>query len=93
MPRTTEITLDGATYVIRAFNIGELEEIAEAGNSAWKVLKVALRRAQPPVADPNIIEPTPAELTQAFGAIMKLAGLEDVKAGPQLVAGTDTAAP
>lgn len=89
MPRTAEITIDETVYTIRAFNIGELEEIQEAGNSAWKVLQVALRRATPEIVNPRLLEPTPKQITEAFKTIMKLAGLEEVKTGPQLVPGVD----
>lgn len=84
MPRTATITLDGVEYTIRAFNIGQLEAIAAAGNNAWTVLRTALERADPKVVDPNLIEPTPPELEAAFKTIMKLAGLKEPEASPLL---------
>lgn len=83
MARTAKIVLDGTEYVIRAFNIGELEKINQGGNDAWVVLKTALMRAEPKVVDPNAIEPTPAELQVAFETIMTLAGLQKPEASPQ----------
>lgn len=82
MARTAQIILDGATYTIRAFNIGELETIGKAGNDAWVVLKTALKRADPKVENADLIEPTPAELTAAFSTIMQLAGLQKPDASP-----------
>lgn len=80
MGRTTTITLDGITYTVRAFNIGELERIQTAQANAWSVLKIALERADPKIEDPNVIEPTPSELEDAFKKILDLAGL---KSDPQ----------
>lgn len=83
MARTAEITLDGTTYTIRAFNIGELEIIQKSGGDAWTVLRTALRRAEPKAPDANLIEPTPTELETAFATIMTLAGLKrDAPASP-----------
>jgi len=83
MARTATIKLDDVEYVIRAFNIGELETIQRAGNDAWTVLKTALRRADPKVEQPDLIEPTPAELEAAFNTIMVLAGLQKPDPSPQ----------
>lgn len=83
MARTAKITLDGMEFVIRAFNIGELEKINQAGNDAWVVLRMALLRAEPKVPDPNALEPTPDELKEAFATIMTLAGLQKPEASPQ----------
>lgn len=82
MARTATITLDGANYVIRAFNIGELEAIGKAGNDAWIVLKTALKRAEPKVENADLIEPTPDELLVAFRIIMELAGMQKPDAPP-----------
>jgi hypothetical protein len=76
MARTAEIVLDGQTYTIRAFNIGELEIIQKANNDVWIVLRTALRRAEPKVANVDELEPTSDELTAAFRTIMELAGFK-----------------
>lgn len=84
MSRTATITLDGTSYEIRPFNIGELEAIQRAGSDAWVVLKTALKRAVPKVENADLIEPTPTELTEAFSTIMTLAGLQKPDASPQV---------
>ena len=82
MARTAQITLDGVDYLIKAFNIGELETIQRAGSDAWVVLKTALKRAEPKVENADLIEPTPAELEAAFNTIMVLAGLQKPDQSP-----------
>ena len=92
MARTAFIVLDGVKYEIRAFNIGELEKIQQAGNDAWTVLKTALLRAEPKVTDPSLIEPTPAELKEAFEVIMTLAGLQKPDESPPVTEPTEAPA-
>ncbi len=89
MARTAKIVLDGKDYEVHAFNIGELERITLQGNNAWLVLRIALERAEPKVSDPNMLEPTPDEVRQAFAILMKLAGLEQTAANPPQTAGED----
>jgi hypothetical protein len=78
--RTAEITLDGETYKVHAFNVGELERIV--GGSAWTVVQVALERGVPPVAAEEFmkLEPTLPELNAAAQTLMRLAGMDPLPA-------------
>lgn len=81
MATTARITLDGKEYTLRAFNIGELEEVADLVQSEkphklpFAILRVAMRRAEPRVEDVNALEITAAELNKAIETIQGLAGL------------------
>lgn len=80
------VTLGGVSYAVRRFNIaqrrdlsllfarrtaeGEDANLADAADAVYDVLAIALRRADPPVADLNEIEATQAEIAEAFEKIM-----------------------
>lgn len=83
--RTAKIMLGGQEYVVHAFNIGELEQMAAIFASdivpntsrSFAILKLALLRAEPKVADVDAIEPDNLdEVIAASKVIMELAGLK-----------------
>lgn len=84
MARTAKITLGEQEYTIRAFNLGELEEIGELietasdrkGKVSFEIIKMALRRADPKVDDAGTIEATMDQVSEAATAILELAGLK-----------------
>lgn len=82
MPKTFTITLGGDGYVCHRFNIGELEKIADLTDSlkpataGFAILKLALARATPPVADPDSLEASADEINRAITLIMVSAGLK-----------------
>src|SRR5882672_2617566 len=88
--RTATITLDGESYTVHAFNIDELEQLAgiisddnvQASARAFLILKLALLRAEPKVADVGSLEATLDEVMEAAKAITDLAGLK-AAANPQ----------
>lgn len=89
MSKTAKVTLAGIEYTVHAFNIGELEEIAELvggnatpGRVSFQVLKIALRRAEPKIEDPNAIEAEPEEIKAAFDGVLELAGLKQATENP-----------
>ncbi len=81
MARTTNITLDGVMYTVRAFNIDQIERAVSAFDSKTKatvplaVLRIAMERAEPQVALADL-EPKMEEITAAFQTIMELAGIQ-----------------
>ena len=82
MARTAEIILDGKMFVVRAFNIDQLER-AMTSQKGFDVLRIALERSEPPIerADVEQLEPTLDEIRPALEAVMRLSGLE-VQPGP-----------
>ena len=78
MPKTAVITLGETDYTIPAFDIGELEDIAEvfatlpAHKVPFETLRRALAHASPPVADPLRLEADAAQVLAAAGAIFDL---------------------
>lgn len=98
--RTAQVVLGGTEYTVHAFNIGELEQVAAivsndgAPNSSrsFAILKLALLRAEPKIADVDAVEPD--SLDQVFEAsriIMDLAGLKAPE-NPPTPAGAETPA-
>jgi len=87
MSKTSKIQLNGDEYTIHRFTIGELERVTEAFQGpAHKVpfilLKIALERAEPKVADPSALEISADELRKANETIVELAGLAVPAANP-----------
>lgn len=85
MAKTDTITLDDKEYTIHRFNLGELEDIADITaelsprKAAFAVLAMALKRADPVVADEaafKALECTQDEITEAMTKIMKLSGMK-----------------
>lgn len=92
MPKTTQITLDGVEYTVPRFNIGQLERVAEAGNNAWAVLRIAMERANPPPIGGIVnLEPTMDEVTAAFKDLLELAGLKQPETPANPTQATDGA--
>lgn len=91
--RTETITLEGNSYTIHPFNIGELEELSDLLNggattkTSLGIIKLALKRAEPKVVDASSIEPTREEIEGALVTITKLAGLEKAAANPPVAPG------
>lgn len=94
---TAEIVLGDQTYTIHAFTIGELEQIAAmqaeigVGSGSLKfgfdLIRMALKRAEPAVDDPNTIEAGFEEVRAASATILELAGLVQTEPGnPQKAA-------
>jgi len=85
--RTAEIVLGEAKFTIHAFNIAELQRIAkifrgEPADIPFDVLRTALQRAEPKVADPDLIEATTDEIKAAMTVILELAGLKQTDPNP-----------
>lgn len=93
MAKTFEVTLGGDKYTLHRFNLGELEDVAEltasmsASRAGFAILKVALRRAEPAIADPSVIEASADELQAAINAIMVASGMKAAAAGEATPAG------
>lgn len=89
MAKTATITLGGTDYTIHAFNIGELEKISllfkvqPDASTAFNVLRMALKRAEPKMDDPDAIElDSIDEVAAASTVILELAGLKKPDANP-----------
>lgn len=86
--RTAQIVLGGVTYTVHAFNLGELQQIAKvfAGppmDVPFAVLRLALARGEPKVANADEIEPDdPNEVAAAMKVILELAGLRPAAENP-----------
>lgn len=87
MARTAAIILDGVSYVVPAFNIGQLEIVSEIFDGPiktkipYKILRLALDRADPkPNGGLEQIEPTFDEINKAFEVIAELSGIPVRKA-------------
>lgn len=100
MAKTATIKLGGETYTVQAFTLDDIEEIsgilgegADKQGATIKLLKVALRNAQPPLSGEagKIRIDSLEELRAATNEILKLAGIE-VKENPTLAAAEPTAA-
>jgi hypothetical protein len=82
LDKEAKITLGGQEYTVRSFNIAELEEIGQLldgtvnKTTPFKILAIALRRAQPPVQDARTIELSFKDLDPAMDTIFAIAGLE-----------------
>lgn len=84
---TAVIKLGGVDYTVRAFNIGELERVADAfqgpsHRAAFAILRIALERADPRPADPAKVEATTDEVTAAVPILLRLAGLQQPDQSP-----------
>jgi hypothetical protein len=92
MPKQTTVTLADIQYVVPAFNMNQLEEVglliqADGGQNyatAYKILRVALRRATPPLDDKasGEIQPTVNEVREANEKILEMSGLATAKENP-----------
>lgn len=90
MAKTSTIKLDGVDYKIHAFNLDELQDVMEVIATAsssdpklpFKILRIALRRAEPKVEDAGLLEVSPDEMAPAVNAILALAGLQQGEANP-----------
>jgi hypothetical protein len=85
MAKSVAVTLDGTTYTVKAFTLDDLEEVAGilgdgtqvTGATSVKVLKIALRNADPPITKAGSIRiDSLEELNKATTAILELAGLK-----------------
>lgn len=77
MPKTVTVTLAGTEYLVPKMNVGQLEEMTDSRGRSFDILRIALRRAEPKVADVNAIEADPAEISAAVKAILECAGLRE----------------
>lgn len=81
MARSAKITLDGAEYEIKPFNIGELEKVTEIFETvkpsavAFEVLKMALAKIDKTPEQIAEICPTMDEISTSFKSVMELAGM------------------
>ncbi len=94
MGKTAEIQLNGNTFTIHRFNIGEMERVTEAFQAGpeymrpYILLRIAMERAEPkPTENVSEIEVTPKELSEINETIAKLAGLQEPDANPPVPAG------
>jgi hypothetical protein len=88
--KTSEITLDGVSYTIHAFNIGELERVTDivsetsgSGRSSFSILRIAMERAEPKPENFDAIEASPEEIVAAMQKVLNLAGLGMPTGNPQ----------
>ncbi len=86
-PRTVEVILAGEPFTVHAFNIEELEIVADIlegpqRKAAFAIVRLALARATPKVDDPKAVEASMSEIREAVPKIMKLAGLEQAAENP-----------
>lgn len=97
MPKSATVTLDGADYTIRRFNLGELEDLTEAlgqpgSKSGFRILRTALARAEPKIENIPGLEIDADEMKAAIEQIMALNGLKAKPKGAPEIAGTETGA-
>jgi hypothetical protein len=90
---TAEIVLGEQTYTVHAFTLGELEQIVEMQADVnprkfgFELIRMALKRADPPVNDVNQIEAGFEQIRNASMIIIDLAGLAQPEtANPQKAA-------
>lgn len=89
-PKTAQITLGDTTFTVRRLNLDELQEIMEATEALpharlpLAILKIALRRSDPPVAEAEVgkLEATTDQLHLGCNAVMTLAGMKPEKENP-----------
>lgn len=81
MPKTATIRLGETDYIVRAFNVGELEQVLELSDTLsrakmpFAILRLALRVAVPPVAS-ETLDATPIQIGIAVDTILELSGLK-----------------
>ena len=85
MSKTAIITLGGVDYKIHAFNMAEMQEVAELTettnrSTTFKILAIALRRADPKVEAFDTIEASMDEINAAMAIINSLAGFRTAAA-------------
>lgn len=89
MVKTATIRLGETAYTVRAFNMGEIEEVAAifetepvVARRAFAVVRLALKvAATPKVDDPDALDVTIRQVGDASNAIMELSGLRSAPAG------------
>lgn len=88
MPATATVSLGGTDYVLRRFNIGQLERVTEAISSlapskiSFMIFRIALERAEPKIADIEAIEASPDEIRAAVETMMAISGLKKEESTP-----------
>lgn len=77
--KTVTVTLDDTDYVVPKLNIGQLERVTDVLGSArpgYTILRIALERASPAIADVGAMEPGQDEISKAVREIMLLSGFD-----------------
>ena len=75
MTRKATVSLDGREFEIRAFNIGELEQVTEIFDTekpsrvAFKIVRMALKTAVADPAEIDALSPTMDEVQTAFNVL------------------------
>ncbi len=87
MSKTADIKLNGNTFTIHRFTIGEMERVTEAFQGPahrvpFALLRIALERAEPKPDSVDNLEITADELRAASDAIIELAGLKQQNENP-----------
>jgi hypothetical protein len=81
---SVDVSLAGKAYSVPMLNIGQLELVTDAlagppMRATFAILKIALKRATPPVPKPDEIEATRDEVAAAVDAILVQAGFKEAK--------------
>lgn len=106
MSRTEQITLGEFTFTAHPFNIGEIEEIADAMEgigskslrekiaAARTIILTSVKRDTPETTDADLrkIEAPAAEIFGAVAAIMRVSGYKKDEAPGEAQAGAEPAA-
>ena len=87
MPKTIDIKLDGTLYAVPKFNMGQHERLVEifkgdVARASFKVLALALERADPKVDDPMALDATLDDVKNAVAAILEFSGYRQEKPDP-----------
>src|SRR5262245_29322045 len=82
-----KVMLGGAEYEVPKMNIGQLEEVTIAfdlppARRPFAILKIAMKRAQPKLADINDLEPGNDEITVAIRDILANSGFKKEEKNP-----------
>lgn len=90
MEREKKITLGGVNYTVQPFTIDQLEEVSELlgggsinGATSMKILKIALRNADPVISDPGTVRANLKEISAATEAVLELSGVDVQKNPPE----------
>ena len=75
------VTLGGADYAVPKMNVGQLEELAQAfelpgARRPFAILRIALKRAEPKIADIGVIEAGNDEIAAAVEAVLANSGFK-----------------
>ncbi len=87
MPDTIKVSLGGTDYVVPKLNIGQLREItklfaAAKDDISFEIVAVALRRAEPKVADINEVVADIDDVGKAVQDVLVFSGFKKETAGP-----------